>query len=75
MVGHLREEKDPLTFIAAAALVRSPQARMVHIGGALDAALGAGGAAARRRPIRATAGSATWRTTPPASACGAATRW
>ena len=41
MVGHLRAEKDPLTFIAAAALVTSAQARMVHIGGALDPVLGA----------------------------------
>ena len=47
MVGHLRAEKDPLTFIAAAALVTSPKARMVHIGGALDAALGAAAAAAQ----------------------------
>jgi putative glycosyltransferase (TIGR04348 family) len=47
MVGHLREEKDPLTFIAAAALVRSPQARMVHIGGALDPALGQAAQAAQ----------------------------
>ena len=47
MVGHLRAEKDPLTFIAAAALVRHPQARMVHIGGALDTALGAAAAQAQ----------------------------
>ena len=47
MVGHLREEKDPLTFIAAAALVRSPRARMVHIGGALDPALGQAASAAQ----------------------------
>jgi putative glycosyltransferase (TIGR04348 family) len=47
MVGHLRAEKDPLTFIAAAALVTSPKARMVHIGGVLDAALGAAAAAAQ----------------------------
>jgi putative glycosyltransferase (TIGR04348 family) len=46
MVGHLRAEKDPLTFIAAAALVRNRQARMIHIGGALDAALGDAAAAA-----------------------------
>ena len=44
MVGHLRAEKDPLTFIAAAALVTSPNARMIHIGGALDPALGAAAA-------------------------------
>ena len=47
MVGHLRAEKDPLTFIAAAALVTNPQARMVHIGGALEAALGEAAAAAQ----------------------------
>ncbi len=47
MIGHLREEKDPLTFIAAAALVEHPGARLVHIGGALDAALGEAAAAAQ----------------------------
>ena len=47
MVGHLRAEKDPLTFIAAAALVRQPTARMVHIGGALDPALGDAAVAAQ----------------------------
>jgi putative glycosyltransferase (TIGR04348 family) len=47
MVGHLREEKDPLTFMRAAALVHSPQARMVHIGAALDPALGAAAALAQ----------------------------
>ncbi|MES2759010.1 MAG: selenoneine biosynthesis selenosugar synthase SenB [Pseudomonadota bacterium] len=47
MVGHLRDEKDPLTFIAAAALVTDRRARMVHIGGALDAALGAAAEAAQ----------------------------
>ncbi|MFD2365761.1 selenoneine biosynthesis selenosugar synthase SenB [Pseudoduganella sp. GCM10020061] len=40
MVGHLRAEKDPLTFIHAASLVTAPGARLVHIGGALDPALG-----------------------------------
>ena len=40
MVGHLRAEKDPLTFIRAAALVTEPKARFIHIGGALDPALG-----------------------------------
>lgn len=40
MVGHLRAEKDPLTFIRAASLVTEPKARLVHIGGALDPALG-----------------------------------
>jgi putative glycosyltransferase (TIGR04348 family) len=47
MIGHLRDEKDPLTFIRAAGLVESPKARMVHIGGALDAALGEAAAAAQ----------------------------
>jgi len=41
MIGHLREEKDPLTFMRAASLVTAPHARLLHIGGALDAALGA----------------------------------
>jgi glycosyltransferase involved in cell wall biosynthesis len=40
MVGHLREEKDPLTFIRAAGLVTHAAARLLHIGGALDPALG-----------------------------------
>ena len=41
MIGHLRDEKDPLTFIRAAALLRDPRARMLHTGAALDPALGA----------------------------------
>jgi putative glycosyltransferase (TIGR04348 family) len=40
MIGHLREEKDPATFMRAAGLVSSPEIRLTHIGGALDAALG-----------------------------------
>ena len=36
MIGHLRAEKDPLTFMRAAALVRTPSARLIHIGGALE---------------------------------------
>ena len=47
MIGHLRDEKDPLTFIRAAALVDNPKARMIHIGGALDPALGEAAAAAQ----------------------------
>ena len=39
MIGHLREEKDPRTFMRAAALVQAPAARLVHIGGALEPAL------------------------------------
>ena len=45
MIGHLRAEKDPLVFMHAAALVASPSARLVHIGGALEAALGEAAAA------------------------------
>lgn len=40
MVGHLRDEKDPATFMRAAHLVQSPQARLIHIGAALEPALG-----------------------------------
>ncbi|WEF35271.1 selenoneine biosynthesis selenosugar synthase SenB [Pseudoduganella chitinolytica] len=40
MIGHLRDEKDPATFMRAGALVQAPRARLLHIGGALDAALG-----------------------------------
>ncbi|MEN3276149.1 MAG: hypothetical protein V7631_1939 [Massilia sp.] len=39
MIGHLREEKDPLTFMRSAALVTAPRVRLLHIGGALDPAL------------------------------------
>jgi putative glycosyltransferase (TIGR04348 family) len=39
MIGHLRAEKDPLTFMRAAALVQAPAARLLHIGGALEPAL------------------------------------
>jgi putative glycosyltransferase (TIGR04348 family) len=39
MIGHLRPEKDPLTFMQAAALVQNPRLRLLHIGGALDPAL------------------------------------
>lgn len=35
MIGHLRDEKDPLTFMRAAEQVRHPALRFVHIGGAL----------------------------------------
>lgn len=40
MIGHLRAEKDPATFMRAATLVRTPHVRLLHIGGALDPALG-----------------------------------
>jgi putative glycosyltransferase (TIGR04348 family) len=40
-VGHLREEKDPLTLMRAAELLAGePDLRIVHIGNALDARLG-----------------------------------
>jgi putative glycosyltransferase (TIGR04348 family) len=45
MIGHLRAEKDPQTFMRASSLVQSPKARLIHIGGALDPALGAAAAA------------------------------
>jgi putative glycosyltransferase (TIGR04348 family) len=35
MIGHLRDEKDPLTFMRAAENARHPALRFVHIGGAL----------------------------------------
>jgi putative glycosyltransferase (TIGR04348 family) len=47
MIGHLRPEKDPQTFMRASALVQSPKARLIHIGGVLDPALGAAAAAAQ----------------------------
>ena len=41
MIGHLRDEKDPVTFMHAAAQIESPRVRLFHIGGALDPLLGA----------------------------------
>ena len=41
MIGHLREEKDPATFMRAVKSLKSARVRMFHIGGALDPALGA----------------------------------
>lgn len=35
-IGHLRAEKDPMTFLQAARLVQSPRIRMLHVGGMLD---------------------------------------
>lgn len=52
MVGHLRAEKDPLTFIRASALVNEPKARFVHIGGALEPALGEAALAAQAADAR-----------------------
>ncbi len=42
MIGHLRAEKDPLTFMRAAALVTgtAPAIRFTHVGAALDPELG-----------------------------------
>ena len=40
MIGHLRAEKDPATFMHAAKLLESENVRLTHIGGALDPALG-----------------------------------
>jgi putative glycosyltransferase (TIGR04348 family) len=40
MVGHLRDEKDPLTFMRAARQSLESKTRFVHIGAALDDALG-----------------------------------
>jgi glycosyltransferase involved in cell wall biosynthesis len=40
MIGHLRAEKDPLTFMHAAGLVTAPGVRLLHVGGVLDPALG-----------------------------------
>lgn len=39
-VGHLRNEKDPLTLMRAARRLRDTDVRIVHIGAALDPALG-----------------------------------
>jgi putative glycosyltransferase (TIGR04348 family) len=41
MIGHLREEKDPATFMRAAALSGTTGIRYTHVGGALEEALGA----------------------------------
>jgi len=48
MIGHLRAEKDPATFMRAAALARGAQLRFTHVGGALDEELGRQAAAAER---------------------------
>ena len=39
MIGHLRDEKDPGTFMRAAKSVESARVRLIHIGGALEPAL------------------------------------
>lgn len=40
MIGHLRDEKDPLTFMQAVQSLRSANIRMIHIGGVLESNLG-----------------------------------
>jgi putative glycosyltransferase (TIGR04348 family) len=40
MIGHLRDEKDPVTYMHAVQSLKSDSVRMLHIGGALDASLG-----------------------------------
>lgn len=40
MIGHLREEKDPLTFMHAVDQATNPRLRFLHIGGAADPCLG-----------------------------------
>jgi putative glycosyltransferase (TIGR04348 family) len=40
MIGHLREEKDPATYMHAVQFLKSNRVRMTHIGGVLDAELG-----------------------------------
>ncbi len=40
MVGHLRAEKDPATFMRAARMVSAPGLSLVHIGATLDPKLG-----------------------------------
>ncbi|TFW35690.1 selenoneine biosynthesis selenosugar synthase SenB [Massilia horti] len=52
MIGHLRPEKDPQTFIRAAGLVRDARVRFLHIGGALDPELGAAANAAQEACTR-----------------------
>ncbi len=36
MIGHLRAEKDPATFMRAAEFVQTKKIRLIHIGGALE---------------------------------------
>ena len=40
MIGHMRNEKDPATFMHAAEFMQSEKIRLIHIGSALDPALG-----------------------------------
>ncbi len=48
MIGHLRDEKDPLTYLRAVPLVDPARTRMLHIGGALDPELAEHAQAAQR---------------------------
>jgi len=48
MIGHLRPEKDPLTFMRAARLVQRDDLRLTHIGGVLAPELGAAAVAEAR---------------------------
>jgi putative glycosyltransferase (TIGR04348 family) len=40
MIGHLRAEKDPATFMRAGALIKAGRVRLIHIGAALEPTLG-----------------------------------
>lgn len=40
MIGHFRNEKDPATFMRAAEFLQVKKIRLIHIGSALDTALG-----------------------------------
>jgi putative glycosyltransferase (TIGR04348 family) len=40
MIGHLRFEKDPATFMRAGALIKAGRVRLIHIGAALEPTLG-----------------------------------
>jgi putative glycosyltransferase (TIGR04348 family) len=48
MIGHLRDEKDPATFMRAAALATDDAVQFIHVGGASDPALGAQAEATQR---------------------------
>ncbi|WP_229424950.1 glycosyltransferase [Massilia sp. Se16.2.3] len=52
MIGHLRAEKDPATFMRAASLVTAPGVRLLHIGGPLDPGLAAAARATTARHPR-----------------------
>jgi putative glycosyltransferase (TIGR04348 family) len=52
MIGHIRSEKDPLTFIEASRQIHSPRVRMLHIGGILEDSLGTAVMAAQREGAR-----------------------